>query len=148
MDLCFCRSTDKRVTPSNIVLPFSDHKGIIVNIGRKRDVKRRIKVSKWNVTQDMLNEASAYPCIIEHNGLVIDVDKEAAVLTSWLSHYQTKALTVVSKTINENKKPWYSSHLMELKSNYTDAIDLDSKKHLRNKCVNAIKRTKASYFAD
>ena len=146
MDLCFGRSTDKRITPMNIELPFSDHKGIIVNIGRKRDAKRKIKVTKWSVTQDMYNEAVDYPCIIEHNGPVVDVDKEADLLTSWLSHFQSKALSVVSKTINENKKPWYSSHLMELKSNYMNAIDLDMRKQLRNKYVNAIKRAKSSYF--
>ena len=33
LDLCFCRSTDKRITSMNIELPFSDHKGIIFNIG-------------------------------------------------------------------------------------------------------------------
>ena len=57
----------------------------------------------------MINEAVVYPCIIEHNGPVVDVDKEADLLTSWLSHFQSKALSVVPKTINENKKPWYSS---------------------------------------
>ena len=37
---------------------------------------------------------------------------------------------------------------MESKSNYMNAIDLDMKKQLRNKYVNAIKRAKSSYFAD
>ena len=84
----------------NIELPFSDHKGIIVNIGRKKVAKRKIKITKWSVTQDMYNEAVEFPCTIEHNGSVIDVDKEADLLTSWLSHFQSKTLSVVSKTIN------------------------------------------------
>ena len=37
---------------------------------------------------------------------------------------------------------------MELKSNYMNAIDLDMRKQLRNKYVNAIKRAKCSYFAN
>ena len=45
----------------NIELPFSDHKGIIVNIGRKREIKRKIKVTTWRVTQDMIDESVIYP---------------------------------------------------------------------------------------
>ena len=145
IDLCFSRNSDKNVTPSVVELEFSDHKGLVINIGRENKAVEYRKFKRWVFTPELFEEAKVNPLML---GNETNLECLASNLTEWLSYYQRKADSVVTTKIKPHQKPWYSCSLLDMKNQYLKAVSIEQRKSLRNKYVNTIKCAKAQYFSD
>ena len=79
IDLCLSRTFGKNIKPTVVDLPFSDHKGIVVKLGKTKHKKEVLVIKKWSLTPAILHDASLNPCQIDQNSS--DIEKLAEELT-------------------------------------------------------------------
>jgi len=147
LDLCITRIHKMKSTHHIRDLPFSDHKGLFLQFGR-RNIKSSTKViHKWNFSLDLVEHARLHPLNLS-NPDQGDIDSMSEMLTKWLRYYEDNAKS--SRKIHENplKNSWCSSDLKKLKLKYTTATNDSDRKFFRNAYVSGIRRAKSKYQKD
>ena len=103
------------------------------------------KISKWNISQDLVQRACLSQVLWNPEDTV---DSLACKITDWLYFNQNLALSVKTVKCTAHKKEWFSHDLRSLRDRWKEESDPVTKKSLRNSYVNELCRVKASFFRD
>ena len=144
IDWCISRSSNK-ADVSIIDTGISDHYAIILKLGRKKSIKKKIKIKKTRFTDEVLSYARfRMPQFKDDDS----VDHQANVFTTWLMEISERATTMKSCTVSEHTvhNDWYNEKLRLLKDRVTASVGGD-RKRLRNKYVSELRKAKRSFLS-
>jgi len=144
LDLCFVRHVNKRILTSTFDLPFSDHNGISITIGRNNIKPQISTIKKWKFTPDLVALARDNPPQADDS--ISDVNILASVLSSWLSNINTLAQSTKRIRSPPSSNPWYSSELSTLRAHYTSLPHRAQRNRYRNEYVSKVRSAKRAYI--
>jgi len=143
LDLCFLRHENKKISSSTTKLPFSDHLGISVVVGRQNIKSQNRVVKKWKFTKELLNYARENPPVVDDS--ISDVNTLALALTNWLSDINSMAQNTINIRSPPTSSPWYSPDLATLRSKYTALPRGSLRNQYRNLYVSKVRSAKRLY---
>ena len=124
---------------------YSDHHIVILNLGRKKSNKKRVRIKKTQFTDEVLDYARfRMPQLQEYD----TIEHMACKITTWLLEVNERATIMKYRTVSDPPlhNEWYSDKLRHMKQKVITSVGTERKK-LRNKYVSAIRKAKKAYWS-